>query len=192
MGDDEQEQRVEPDKVVGFEGEANEVAYTKRDLLLYALGIGYETGRIDGRAAPAAAGLWIDGYGSIGLTYSSTPPTHRAGSCKNTEAELPFLYEDHDRFAAFPTFPLVLPFKGTSHDVVPFPSPTLFSFPPGGSVSQSDPVSQPVTRVCPCMGGRGSCTAASLVSASVSLFRTTSSRCTHFHTPHPDTQASPW
>lgn len=32
---------------------------------------------------------------------------------------------------AFPTFPIVLPFKGTSHDVVPFPSPTLFSFPPG-------------------------------------------------------------
>lgn len=32
--------RVEPDKVVGFEGEANEVSYTKRDLLLYALGIG--------------------------------------------------------------------------------------------------------------------------------------------------------
>jgi len=52
MGDDDQEQRVEPDKVVGFEGEANEVAYTKRDLLLYALGIGYETGRLDGRAAP--------------------------------------------------------------------------------------------------------------------------------------------
>lgn len=31
---------MEPDKVVGFEGEANEVSYTKRDLLLYALGIG--------------------------------------------------------------------------------------------------------------------------------------------------------
>jgi hypothetical protein len=37
MGED----KVEPDKVVGFEGEVNEVAYTKRDLLLYALGIGY-------------------------------------------------------------------------------------------------------------------------------------------------------
>lgn len=32
--------QVEPEKVVGFEGEANEVSYTKRDLLLYALGIG--------------------------------------------------------------------------------------------------------------------------------------------------------
>ncbi len=41
------------------------------------------------------------------------------------------MYEDHERFTAFPTFPIVLPFKGTSHDVVPFPSPTLFSFPPG-------------------------------------------------------------
>lgn len=65
----------------------------------------------------------IDTNGPITIT-----PTH---SCKNTAAELPFLYEDHERFAAFPTFPLVLPFKGTSHDVVPFPSPTLFSFPPG-------------------------------------------------------------
>ena len=34
------EDKVEPDKVVGHEGEANEVSYTKRDLLLYALGIG--------------------------------------------------------------------------------------------------------------------------------------------------------
>lgn len=52
-------------------------------------------------------------------------------SCKNTSDELPFLYEDHEQFAAFPTFPLVLPFKGTSHDVVPFPGPTLAAFPPG-------------------------------------------------------------
>ena len=56
---------------------------------------------------------------------------HHVCRCKNTEGELPFLYEDHAAFTAFPTFPLVLPFKGTSHDVVPFPSPTLFSFPPG-------------------------------------------------------------
>lgn len=85
------EEKVDTNQVVGHQGEPNEVSYTKRDLLLYAIGIG----------------------------------------CKNTEEELPFLYEDHERFVAFPTFPLVLPFKGTSHDVVPFPSPTLFSFPPG-------------------------------------------------------------
>ncbi|GAB5035900.1 peroxisomal hydratase-dehydrogenase- [Nannochloropsis oceanica] len=85
------EDKVQPDLVVGHEGDTNEVSYTKRDLLIYAVGIG----------------------------------------CKNTPAELPFLYEDHENFVAFPTFPIVLPFKGTSHDVVPFPSPTLFSFPPG-------------------------------------------------------------
>lgn len=65
------------------------------------------------------------------MTDPCIPCPHTTDSCKNTDAELPFLYEDHERFAAFPTFPLVLPFKGTSHDVVPFPSPTLFSFPPG-------------------------------------------------------------
>ena len=77
------------------------------------------------------------------LTLPSTPTIPNTPSCKNTPEELPFLYEDHASFAAFPTFPLVLPFKGTSHDVVPFPSPTLFSFPPGacearGSIDQMD------------------------------------------------------
>lgn len=38
---EEEPSKVEPEKVVGFEGETNEVSYTKRDLLLYALGIGY-------------------------------------------------------------------------------------------------------------------------------------------------------
>lgn len=35
-----EEDRVQPDLVVGHEGEANKVSYTKRDLLLYAAGIG--------------------------------------------------------------------------------------------------------------------------------------------------------
>lgn len=39
MADDE-DQKVDAEKVVGFEGEAHAVSYNKRDLLLYALGIG--------------------------------------------------------------------------------------------------------------------------------------------------------
>ncbi|CAN0437725.1 unnamed protein product, partial [Scytosiphon promiscuus] len=33
-------------------------------------------------------------------------------------------------FCAFPTYPLVLPYKGTSSDVVHFPGETLFLIPP--------------------------------------------------------------
>lgn len=39
MGD-EPEDTVQPDLVVGHEGDPNEVSYNKRDLLAYALGIG--------------------------------------------------------------------------------------------------------------------------------------------------------
>lgn len=82
---------VNTDLVVGYESEKIEVSYNKRDLLLYALGIG----------------------------------------CANKAEEIFYVYEEHDNFQAFPTFPVVLPFKGTETDVVPFPSPTLMSFPPG-------------------------------------------------------------
>eukprot|EP00752_Nemacystus_decipiens_P008793 g7846.t2 len=45
--------------------------------------------------------------------------------------DLRYLYEGTPGFAAFPTFPLVLPYKGTSSDVVPFPGRTLFLIPKG-------------------------------------------------------------
>jgi hypothetical protein len=106
------EEKVQPDLVVGHEGEPHQVSYNKRDLLLYAVGIGYDT--------------------QLLLAPQHVSHSHYLLSrCKNNPEELQFLYEDHENFAAFPTFPIVLPFKGTSHDVVPFPSPTLFSFPPG-------------------------------------------------------------
>lgn len=53
------------------------VSYTRRDLIIYALGIGAETRK--------------------------------------------FVHENDVAFGAFPTYPLVLPYKGTSSDVVPFP-----------------------------------------------------------------------
>jgi acyl dehydratase len=39
--------------------------------------------------------------------------------------ELDFVYELSPKFAAFPTYPLVLGFKGTSNDVLSFPSPAM-------------------------------------------------------------------
>jgi len=57
------------------------VSYNRKDLILYAVGIG----------------------------------------CN----DLPFVYENAPGFAAFPTFPIILPFKGTSIDVVSFPSPAM-------------------------------------------------------------------
>eukprot|EP00903_Cladosiphon_okamuranus_P013135 g12250.t1 len=46
-------------------------------------------------------------------------------------ADLRYLYEGAAGFAAFPTFPLVLPYKGRSSDIVPFPGRTLFLIPRG-------------------------------------------------------------
>jgi 3-hydroxyacyl-CoA dehydrogenase/3a,7a,12a-trihydroxy-5b-cholest-24-enoyl-CoA hydratase len=39
--------------------------------------------------------------------------------------ELPFVYENAPGFSAFPTYGIVLSFKGTSNDVLPFPSPAM-------------------------------------------------------------------
>ncbi|KAL1527755.1 hypothetical protein AB1Y20_009140 [Prymnesium parvum] len=62
------------------------VSYTRRDLILYALGIG----------------------------------------C----SDLRFVYEDADGFSPFPTYPVVLGFKGDAIDVVPFPSPAMMQTQP--------------------------------------------------------------
>lgn len=40
-------------------------------------------------------------------------------------SDLRYLYEGSPGFAALPTFPLVLPYKGTSSDIVPFPGELL-------------------------------------------------------------------
>ena len=39
--------------------------------------------------------------------------------------ELKYVYEDDMDFAAFPTYPIVLAFKGTDTDVLTFPSPAM-------------------------------------------------------------------
>jgi len=43
--------------------------------------------------------------------------------------ELPFVYELDDHFTPFPTYPIVLGFKGDSQDVVPFPSEAMMNAP---------------------------------------------------------------
>eukprot|EP01062_Namystynia_karyoxenos_P070104 TRINITY_DN65498_c0_g1_i1.p1 TRINITY_DN65498_c0_g1~~TRINITY_DN65498_c0_g1_i1.p1 ORF type:complete len:297 (+),score=127.15 TRINITY_DN65498_c0_g1_i1:79-969(+) len=59
------------------------VSYNRRDLLIYAVGIGCD--------------------------------------------ELPFVYEKDKKFGAFPTYPIVLSFKGDAQDVVNFPSKAMVS-----------------------------------------------------------------
>lgn len=50
--------------------------------------------------------------------------------CGSTDGEAHdetrYLYEGHPDFCAFPTYPLVLPYKGTSSDVVRFPGERRF------------------------------------------------------------------
>jgi len=40
-----------------------------------------------------------------------------------------YVFEQHDDFAAFPTYPIVLTFKGTSQDVLSFPPPFMMQWP---------------------------------------------------------------
>jgi 3-hydroxyacyl-CoA dehydrogenase/3a,7a,12a-trihydroxy-5b-cholest-24-enoyl-CoA hydratase len=40
-----------------------------------------------------------------------------------------FVYENNPDFGAFPTYPIVLTFKGDSFDTLSFPSPTMMSYP---------------------------------------------------------------
>jgi peroxisomal enoyl-CoA hydratase 2 len=47
------------------------------------------------------------------------------------ESALQFTYEFDESFAAFPLYPVCLPFKGQSQDVVPFPPETISATPDG-------------------------------------------------------------
>lgn len=73
------------------------VSYNARDLLVYAHGIG---------CSALANNI---------LRRQDTNRIQQNGD------ELCFLYEGHADFCAFPTYPLVLPYKGASSDIVAFP-----------------------------------------------------------------------
>lgn len=55
------------------------------------------------------------------LLYALGIGCHGRDDDRPGDAEMRYLYEGHPYFSAFPTYPLVLPFKGASSDVVPFP-----------------------------------------------------------------------
>jgi acyl dehydratase len=72
---------VDITKYLGKTAPTVPVSYTRKDLILYAIGIGCQ--------------------------------------------DLNYVYENHPQFCAFPTYPIVLGFKGTDQDVVSFPSPVM-------------------------------------------------------------------
>lgn len=86
-------QALDASGIVGEAAGPFRMSYNSRDLLIYALGIGCTVGRTN-------------------------------SDCKDGQllsSEMRFLYEGHPDFSAFPTYPLVLPSKGESSDVVAFP-----------------------------------------------------------------------
>jgi len=72
---------VDVTKYIGKSSSTEKVSYNKKDIILYAIGIG----------------------------------------C----TELNFVYENSPNFSIFPTYPIVLGFKGTETDVLGFPSPLM-------------------------------------------------------------------
>jgi hypothetical protein len=83
---------------VGFEFPSYEVSWMKRDLLLFAA--------------------------SIGATYPDELNYLYVGFCSWSCTHIPPVSNDlqelHPSFAAFPTYPIILPFKHTDQDVIDF------------------------------------------------------------------------
>lgn len=67
-----------------------------------------------------ASGIVGEEQGPYGVSYTSRDLLLYALGVGST-TDLRYLYEGTTGFSAFPTFPLVLPYKGRSSDVVPFP-----------------------------------------------------------------------
>lgn len=67
-----------------------------------------------------AGGIVGQEEGPYGVSYTSRDLLIYALGVGST-SDMRYLYEGAPGFAAFPTFPLVLPYKGTSSDIVPFP-----------------------------------------------------------------------
>ena len=81
--------------IVGFESSEDTLTFNTRDMLLYAIGIGFS----------------------------------------NSSSEIRFIYENDEFFQIFPLYLVVLPFKGSNVDVVPFPSPGIVPMPEGLPIS---------------------------------------------------------
>jgi acyl dehydratase len=81
--------KVDVNEALGHRFPPQKVMYNRRDLILYALGVGIP------------------------------------------ETDLKYLYELHPSFSALPFYPLVLPFKGTSSDIVNFAASQTNSSTPG-------------------------------------------------------------
>jgi hypothetical protein len=83
-------------KYLGKEAPTVSVSFNKRDLILYAVGIGCS---------------------ELNFVY-----VYSTFTCVTSNS---LSYENSPNFSAFPTYPIVLGFKGTDQDVVGFPSGTM-------------------------------------------------------------------
>jgi len=61
-----------------------------------------------------------------------------------------YVYENNDDFAAFPTYPIVLTFKGDAQSTLPFPPPTMgaFGLPPLQGVRAGLDAEKKIEKVC--------------------------------------------
>ncbi|KAJ3526562.1 hypothetical protein NM208_g11130 [Fusarium decemcellulare] len=86
------------------------------------------SGRYDNVDFRKAAGFK---YPPIKCSYNRRDVLLFANAIGVKQHERHFLYELHPKFAAFPTFPINLPFKQTSHDVFDFISRMISADVPG-------------------------------------------------------------
>ncbi|RLN88320.1 hypothetical protein BBJ28_00009445 [Nothophytophthora sp. Chile5] len=95
---------------------------------------------VECREIPTAEGIMSEERVDVDKILSSPEETFTASYNQRDllvyavgigSSDLQFTYEYHDNFAAFPLYPVCLPFKGQSQDVVPFPPETLSATPNG-------------------------------------------------------------
>merc|ERR1711998_562688 len=88
-----------------------------------SLSIAWKMSGIDAKKAVAA------GWGAdVDVSYNQRDLiTYAIGI---GETDLRYTYENHDDFCPHPLYPIVLAFKGTSHDVEGFPSEAMMASAP--------------------------------------------------------------
>lgn len=102
------------DPGAGFEYPPVEVSWLKRDILLFAVSIGCTVDELHFLYVRLTLFLFS-------LPCPSTHlPEHEPQACRNKQLTKATSQELHPHFTPFPTYPIILPFKHTSADVIDF------------------------------------------------------------------------